>query len=65
MKNYILKLTVILSLLLMLFIPFSTYAASSGICGDNLTWILDDEGVLTISGAGNFGDYGLYCRLGW
>ncbi|MCR5327549.1 MAG: leucine-rich repeat protein [Saccharofermentans sp.] len=27
-------------------------AATSGTCGDNLTWTLDDTGVLTISGSG-------------
>lgn len=27
-------------------------AATSGSCGDNLTWMLDDEGTLTISGEG-------------
>jgi len=33
---------------------FSVYAAdtSSGTCGDNLTWTLDAEGTLTISGEG-------------
>ncbi len=29
---------------------------SSGTCGDNLTWILDDEGTLTISGTGEMTD---------
>ena len=28
------------------------FSASSGTCGDDLTWTLDDEGVLTISGTG-------------
>ncbi len=32
-------------------------AATSGTCGDNLTWTLDDEGVLTISGTGAMADY--------
>ncbi len=31
--------------------------ATSGMCGDNLTWVLDDEGVLTISGSGDMYDY--------
>lgn len=30
---------------------------ASGECGDNLTWTLDDEGTLTISGEGNMTDY--------
>lgn len=32
-------------------------AVSSGTCGDNLTWTLDDEGTLTISGTGDMYDY--------
>ena len=31
--------------------------ASSGKCGDNLTWTLDDEGTLTISGTDDMDDY--------
>ena len=31
---------------------------SSGTCGDNLTWVLIDDGVLTISGTGTMYDYG-------
>lgn len=31
----------------------------SGKCGDNLTWVLDDEGTLIISGVGEMYDYGL------
>lgn len=32
--------------------------AASGQCGDNLSWTLDEEGVLTISGTGEMEDYG-------
>ena len=32
-------------------------AATSGTCGDNLTWTLDDEGTLIISGTGNMWDW--------
>ncbi len=32
-------------------------AETSGTCGDNLTWVLDDDGVLTISGNGSMGGY--------
>ena len=31
--------------------------ATSGACGDNLTWSLDSDGTLTISGTGNMRDY--------
>ena len=35
----------------------------SGTCGENLTWTLDDEGVLTISGSGIMENY-VYDELG-
>lgn len=38
----------------------NTLAASevaSGTCGDNLTWVLTDDGTLTISGTGDMYDY--------
>lgn len=34
-----------------------TAQATSGTCGDNLTWTLDDEGTLTISGTGEMLSY--------
>ncbi len=33
-------------------LPIGVSAATSGICGDNVTWNLDDQGVLTIDGTG-------------
>ena len=33
------------------------WAADSGSCGDNLTWTLDDNGTLTISGTGSMTNY--------
>ncbi len=30
---------------------------ASGTCGDNLTWVLDSEGTLTISGSGKMDDF--------
>ncbi|MDE6425983.1 MAG: leucine-rich repeat protein [Ruminococcus sp.] len=35
----------------------SAETINSGTCGKNLTWILDDEGTLTISGTGDMEDY--------
>ena len=35
-------------------------AAQSGTCGDNITWTLDDEGVLTIEGTGAMTDYVIF-----
>ncbi len=36
------------------------FAESSGTCGENLTWTLSDEGVLTISGTGAMEDFFYY-----
>ena len=36
---------------------FAPGTVQTGTCGDNLTWTLDDEGVLTISGTGKMDDY--------
>ncbi len=40
--------------------PLYNATASSGTCGANLTWTLDEEGLLTISGTGeiNYGAFG-------
>ncbi len=35
-------------------------AVESGTCGENLTWTLSDDGVLTISGTGEMEDYTIY-----
>lgn len=51
MKKYFIKTILILSMLLTL-IPMTVNAAKSGACGDDLTWSLDDNGTLTISGMG-------------
>ena len=57
------KIRVILSLTLCLIIMVSlvpnVMALSGGTCGENLKWVLDDEGVLTINGNGPMLDYDL------
>lgn len=40
--------------------PVTGFAAASGQCGDNLTWTLDDDGTLTISGTGDMWDWMWY-----
>lgn len=37
--------------------PITTFAATSGSCGENLTWTLDENGVLTVSGTGEMWDF--------
>jgi len=45
------------ALLIMALLPVVACAESSGTCGNNLTWVLDDAGTLTISGTGAMWDY--------
>ena len=54
MKNRIFSLLVTLCMVFSLFtaLPITANAATSGTCGDNVTWTLDDSGTLTISGTG-------------
>lgn len=39
---------------------FAANQVTSGTCGDNLTWLLDGAGNLTISGTGDMYDYGYF-----
>ena len=64
MKKILTTLCVLtLALLCVLLLPTQANAATeaSGTCGDNLTWVLDDAGTLTISGSGEMDDYGKQC----
>lgn len=40
-------------------------ASTSGTCGDNLTWELSEDGVLTISGTGEMDDWNSSANFGW
>lgn len=42
---------------LFLLVSTNLWAASSGKCGDNVTWSMDDDGVMTIEGTGAMTDY--------
>ena len=60
MKRAYTMLTTLVVLLVCLFLlPTEAAAAeiASGTCGDNLTWVLDDNGTLTISGTGDMTNY--------
>lgn len=53
--------TVIMCLFLISFMfCISANAASSGSCGTNVTYTLDDDGILTISGSGDMKNYSSY-----
>ena len=51
----VLVLTLLLSLLCALNV--SAAEVASGTCGEALTWVLDDQGTLTVSGSGAMADY--------
>ena len=57
------SISVLLALIIVIgifaIVPFTVSAATSGTTGD-CTWTLSDDGVLTISGNGEMGDYGSY-----
>lgn len=59
MKKRVLSLLLVISVLstLITALPIGASAAESGICGDNLTWTLDDNGTLAISGEGEMWDF--------
>lgn len=56
----IIALVLSLMALLSLVLPVAAEEVASGTCGDNLTWTLNDEGTLTISGTGD-----IYERHSW
>ncbi len=51
MKRNLALTALIAAILLVLVLP-ACAAAETGTCGENLTWTLDDDGLLTISGTG-------------
>ena len=59
MKKRILSALMVLCMALALLPAFPAWAAdaNSGVCGDNLTWTIDDAGTLTISGTGDMEDF--------
>lgn len=65
MKKNFLSVTIILSMVLLTMIPVPVSAATSGACGDNLKWTLDDNGTLTISGTGAMSDWDWGIQTPW
>lgn len=47
------------------FFAVKAETASSGYCGEALTWTLDDEGTLTISGMGEMYDFSTWRKTPW
>lgn len=44
---------------------FAIQEIARGTCGDDLTWTLSDDGVLTVSGTGDMYDYSWYLPAPW
>ena len=70
MKKRILALLLGVSLLCTFFaqaLPVASAAevTDSGSCGENLTWTLNTDGLLTISGTGEMEDYSSYGNVPW
>ena len=63
--TWIAVMAVLLATLLCLTAGASEEGATSGTCGDNLTWTLDENGLLTISGTGEMADYTWTERAPW
>ena len=61
MKKRILVLAIVLIIITLCLFSVNSYAATSGSCGDNVTWELDTAtGTLTISGSGDMNNYDYY-----
>ena len=67
MKKRIIVLLLTLTVLLAAFTLTASAAEiiDSGTCGENLTWVLDNEGTLTISGTGDMDDYMSNTSVPW
>ena len=57
MMKRLLAAVLCISLLLCLWVPPASAAAVEGSCGESLTWTLDADGTLTISGTGKMADF--------
>ena len=58
--SVLLVLTMVVGMVPLLPLQVEAAEATSGTCGDNLTWNLDENGTLTISGSGKMKDYVQY-----
>ena len=67
MKKRILFLALVMVMIftLLLMSAFAADVVAEGTCGGNLTWILDSEGTLTISGTGAMTDYSYGSKAPW
>lgn len=65
MKKNLSIVTIVLAILLSTLIPLTASAATSGTFGNNLNWVLDSNGTLTISGTGAMPNWEYYDEVPW
>lgn len=58
-------ITALLTLSLCTMMTILASAQSSGHCGDNITWLLDDNGTLTINGTGPMENFSELVNIPW
>ena len=60
MKRKLMFAVMLLMMMTVLMFTVHAQTAQSGSCGELVSWTLDENGVLTISGAGEMADYEPY-----
>ena len=65
MKKRIFSLIMVICMLSGIITALPASAVTSGQCGDNVYWTLDDNGTLTISGTGDMRDWSDATSLPW
>lgn len=65
MKKRLFGLLLALVMVLSLLPAVNGQTVASGVCGENVTWTLDDYGTLTISGSGDMADYSMVTDRPW
>ena len=64
-RRLVIVVTVLLVLITVLAVTAAAEEIGSGTCGENLTWVLDDSGTLTISGTGLMDSWASSSRTPW
>ena len=65
LKHISILFVAVLALLLLVTPKAEAATVASGTCGTDLTWVLDDEGTLTISGTGAMTNWSSYRNMPW
>jgi len=57
MNKSLITITWLFSIILVICFNLTVYANTNGTCGDSITWMLSDDGTLTLNGSGDMYDY--------